>query len=375
MTNKYLKPMLDVGSPRVFNCNEMTRRVLAGNENAKLFFRNKPLNTMVLVKDTVPEADRKPGRPFVGTKLYFPFNNNNIYEGGRTIFWHDEHIKAAVMGQYGEGALTQDALTKDMEILEILDKLPSLDPFLLKDVFLRRKIEMNESYFDVSEEAWTEIETFMLQRFEPLVHAAFPEAVEESSDDKARMLIDKIWEARDLEALKPLIMAFRLPEYEALDIFSSWRGIVYYSYQYQKEQIHFVDLLKWLKESEAPPVGIPTPEVKEMQTMLGFVQEHMRKEWQTVEMIVREYQNSYDKMFKDKISSTDFLNFLKGSNDTYWKIGNSFGKINHAIYCWDVITSRFEGRKLPWVQKQEVVRMLTTVFQPEKKTTTTMTWS
>lgn len=374
MTNKYLKPMLDVGSPRVFNCNEMTRRVLSQDEGARLFFRNKPLNTIALIKDTVPESDRKPGAPFVGTKLYFPFNNDNIYEGGRTIFLYERHVEAAIIGQYGEGAITKESLVEDMKILSILDRLPSLDPFLLKDVFLRQKIPMTEAYFEVSEEAWSEIETFMLQRFEPLVRAAFPEEAAAGDDTKARMLIDKIWEARDIDALQPLITAFRLPQHEALDIFSSWRGIVYYSFQYQKEQSHLVDLIKWLKENEAPATGVPASENKEMQTMLAFVFEQVRKEWQTIEDIVRAYQSSYDKMFKDKITSTDFLAFLKGSNETYWKIGNSLGKTNHAIYCWDVMTSRFEGRKLPWVQKQEMVRLLTTIFQLEKKTTTNMAW-
>jgi hypothetical protein len=29
MAKEYYKPMLDVGSPRVFNCNVITRRILA----------------------------------------------------------------------------------------------------------------------------------------------------------------------------------------------------------------------------------------------------------------------------------------------------------------------------------------------------------
>ncbi len=374
MTNKYLKPMLDVGSPRVFNCNEMTKRVLAQNPDARLFFRSKQLNSIVLIKDTVPEADRQPGKPFVGTKLYFPFNEANIYEGGRTIFLHDRHLEAAIMGHYGEGALTKEQLLEDLNIMSVMDRLPSLDPFLLKDVFLRRKIPMEEAYFEVSAEAWDEIETFMLQRFEPLVRAAFPDEEEAQDDEKARLLIDKIWEARDIDALQPLITAFRLPQHEALDIFSSWRGIVYYSFQYLKEQAKFLELVKWLRENEAPAAGVPAAENKEMQTMLSFVKDQMRKEWQIIEDIVHDYQNSYDKMFKDKISSTDFLNFLKNSNSTYWKIGNSLGKTNHAIYCWDVMSSRFKERRLPWAQKQEVMRLLSTVFQQEKKTTTNMAW-
>src|SRR4051812_14103912 len=88
--NQYLKPMLDAGSPRVFNCNEMTHKILAKDAEAPRFFRNKQLNTAVLIKDTVPVGQRNAGGPAVGTKLYFPFNEANIYEGGRTIFLHEK---------------------------------------------------------------------------------------------------------------------------------------------------------------------------------------------------------------------------------------------------------------------------------------------
>ncbi len=373
MENKYLKPMLDVGSPRVFNCNEMTRRIFHKNPEAKHFFRNKPLNNTVLIKDATPEDDRRGGAPPVGTKIYFPFNDTNIYEGGRTIFIHDKHVEGAILGQYGEGAVSKDDLAEDMRVLRILDKLPSLDPFLLKDIFLRYKMTVNEDYFEVSKAAWDEIEQFMLMRFEPLVKAAFPEVM--SSDDKARLLIDKMWEARDMVALQPLIDAFRLPQNEALDIFSSWRGIVYYSFRYEREQKQLVELVRWLKDNETPPAGVPTSEVKEMLAMMTAIKDQLRTEWQRIEDIVRDYQDSYDKMFKFKTSSSGFLNFLRNSNKTYWELGNCLGRTNHAVYCWDVMSSRFTGRKLPWPNLQDIIRMLAKLFQSEKKTATGMSWS
>src|SRR5689334_25044136 len=107
-------------------------------------------------------------------------------------------------------------MAEDLGVLEVLDGLPSLEPFLMKDVFQRAKIEVNEAYFEISPELWTEIETFVLQRFEPLVTAAFPDAM--ASDEKARRLAEKIWEASDVAELTPLIEAFRLPPEQALDI-------------------------------------------------------------------------------------------------------------------------------------------------------------
>jgi hypothetical protein len=373
MTNAYLKPMLDPGSPRVFNCCVMTQKLLKRDPGTQLFFKNRQLNNILLIKDTIPENERVACMPSVGTKLYIPFNEADFYEGGRTLFLHDKGIKNTMLAHYGESALDSVLLEEDFKMMRILGGLPSLDPFLMKDVFRRENIKVNEAYFEVSEEAWREIELFMLQRFEPLVRAAFPDA--DGTDEKARTLIDKMWEGRDLEALKPLIMGFRLPQEKALDIFASWRGIVYYSYQYYNSQLKFVSLIQWLTDVDHPYTGVPSAENKALQASLKNIRDHLRQEWQMIERLVREYESSYDKMFKEKSSSGEFLSFLKNSNETYWTLGNSLGKTNHAIYCWDTMTSRFENRALPWDRLQGVVGVLESVFKKENNAAKASAWA
>jgi hypothetical protein len=363
--------MLDAGSPRVFNVNQMTRQILAKDAAATLFFRNKALNTLVLIKDTVPDDGPGETAPTIGTKLYFPFNDKAIYEGGRTIFLQDKHLKSAISGHFGEGALTPEAFQQDMEILGVLDRLPSLDPFLMKDAFMIAKIAINDAYFEVSPEAWQEIEAFILQRFEPLVKAAFPDAM--SSDERARRLIEKIWEARDLTVLQPLIDAFRLPQDGALAIFSAWKGINFYAFQYTRTQPQFVEMAKWLNELK-PGDAVPIAERKEMLASRDLVKAQLRQEWQVIDTILREYQDAYDKMFKHQTSSAEFLNFLKGSSKSYWKLGSSLGKAGHAVYCWDVMTNRFANRKQPWTKLLDTVSLLARIFPAPKKAASKVAW-
>jgi hypothetical protein len=375
MAVKYLKPMLDAGSSRVFNCNALTRQVLAKDANAARFFRNPPLNNLVFIKDTVPENERKGIYvPPVGTKLYFPFNEGDIYEGGRTIFLHDKHLQQSILENFGQGAqLTKEALAEDMRLLEVLDSLPSLDPFLMKDVFMRRGLAVNDAYFEISPEQWKEIEIFILQRFEPLVKAAFPDAM--SSDEKARQLVEKIWEAKDVGALKPLIAAFRLPEDKALDIFAAWKGINFYSFQYARVQPRLIEMAKWLKGVEVPVGAVPNDERNKLLATLEGVKDQLRREWQTVETILREYTDGYENMFKHKTNSTQFLGFLRTCSKAYWDLGSGLGKANHAAYCWHVLTGRFNGQKLPWPTMHHVMRLLSEILQPEKKAASSVAWA
>lgn len=375
MSVKYLKPMLDAGSSRVFNCNALTRKLLEKDANAQRFFRNPPLNGVVLIKDAVPEAERKgPRCPPIGTKLYFPFNEHDIYEGGRTIFLHDPHLQQSILDNFGQNpSVTQEAIAEDLRILETLDGLPSLDPFLMQDVFQRSGIAVNEAYFEISPEQWKEIEIFILQRFEPLVKAAFPDAME--SDEKARRLVEKIWEAKDVAALAPLIEAFRLPENKALEIFAAWKGINFYSFQYSRVQPVLINLAKWLKGIEVPFGAIPNNERTKLLATLETVKDQLRREWQSVDTILREYTDAYDKMFKHKASSTEFLGFLRNCSKAYWSLGSGLGKSGHAVYCWQVLVGRYQSAKLPWPVMHQTMQMLADILQPEKKAATSIAWA
>jgi hypothetical protein len=372
MATEYFKPMLDVGSPRVFNCNVMSRRVKEKDPSAPPFFRNLPLNNLVLIKDTMPEDLRRTSAAAIGTKLYVPFNEDNIYEGGRTIFVKDKHLAEALMQHFGESALGKESFAEDLKILNVLDRLPSLDPFLLKDVFLNEKIAVNEAYFEVSQEIWAEIESFILERFEPLVKAAFPDAM--SSDDRARKLVEKIWEARDLEALAPLVQALRLPPAAALEIFAAWKGIIFYSFQYEKAKPQFVDLFTWLKALEMPVAAISSAERKEFKDTVEAVKAQLRAEWGKADTILQQYQQSYDKMFKLKVSSAEFVAFLKNSSALYWDLGNALGKAGHAFYCWDAMSKRYKERKLPWEPLRELINLLSKILTPDKKLATGVSW-
>jgi len=372
--NKYLKPMLDVGSSRVFNCNQLTRRVLAKDPNARQFFRNARLNNMVLIKDVIPEHERGGSMTPIGTKLYFPFNDEDIYEGGQTTFLHEPRLPDTLSDHFGlRTPQAQDALTTDLRIVRILDRLPSLDPFLMKDVFMRDGIEVNEAYFDISPEQWKEIELFILQRFEPLAKAAFPDAM--ASDDKTRQLIEKIWEAKDLTALGPLIQAFRLPQDKALDIFASWKGINFYSYQYDRARPRLIELAKWLNAIEVPAGTLPPDERKNLLASKDALKEQLRRDWQTVEGILRKYQEGYDKMFQAGGGSADFLGFLRNCSKAYWDLGNCLGKANHAVYVWDLMTARLPNRKPSWANLPPLLRLFEEILQPEKKAAPAAAWA
>jgi hypothetical protein len=139
--------------------------------------------------------------------------------------------------------------------------------------------------------------------------------------------------------------------------------------------MQLMDFMKWLQANENAGTGVPAAERKEMLDMLSIVKEQLKAEWQKIEAIIRKYDDAYDKMFKHKTSSAEFLAFLKNSNGTYWDLGNSIGKTNQGIYCWKTMSSRFADGKVAWAQLLEMMRILAKVFEPDKKMTAAVAWS
>jgi hypothetical protein len=340
-------PMIDAGSARVFDCNGITRKLLdegAGGEG--LFFRHPRLNSVVVIKHSVMPAERRSRRdPPVGTKLFFPFNERNPAEGGSTIFLHDRQLENALNEKCGVNRLAdKEAFEDDLRLLRLLARLPTLDPFLLRDVLEAEGIPVNDRYLDITDDHWTEIQGLIQQRFVPIVRAAFPEA--KSSRPKAKRLIEKLWEAKDEQALAPIIRTFGLPEEGALDILYSWKVITFYAYQYQRIRPSLLELAQWLKEGD-PLSAITTGSPRGITARLNqSVRSELRIQWHRIESILADYEDGYNKMFVKKTETAPFLAFLRNCRATFWEIGDGLGKIDQAVVCWDRITGRYPHRRV-----------------------------
>src|SRR5215471_4675206 len=102
-TGTYLRPELDIGSSRVFNCNDLARRLEKQKIEDRQFFKNQSMNTLVLIKEPLTDEriDPHPSGFAVGTKLYIPYNEANVYEGGRSVFCHSKQLMEVLNQQFG----------------------------------------------------------------------------------------------------------------------------------------------------------------------------------------------------------------------------------------------------------------------------------
>ncbi|MDB5447694.1 MAG: hypothetical protein JWQ97_3011, partial [Phenylobacterium sp.] len=131
------------------------------------FFSSRVLGGAVIIKHRLrPEEHGVFARPrYSATKVVVPFERTDLSLGGRYLF----------VGQPGWhkmlGALHGDPVGNphDVAVLEALDELPSLDPFLVREQLKRRNFEVAAAHFALSEAD--------LQRMHGFVHAQLEELV------------------------------------------------------------------------------------------------------------------------------------------------------------------------------------------------------
>jgi hypothetical protein len=369
--------MLDAGSSRVFNCNDIWRKHARKPSGTAQFFANPRLHSLVLIKETNVDHARGASSTgqIVGTKLYFPYNGDDVYEGGRSVFLHHPQAMSVLREQFGLSSTTttQEQLLRDLKILRILDQLPSLDGFLMRNALEQEKIAVHESYFEIPEEERAAIIQYVRQKLEPLVQAAF--GTESATAGKVAQLIDKLWEARDREALAPLIEAFRFPADEALTIFGSWNGITYYTFEYARAKERRESLARWLRDDALPRDYVAEKHFDHIGGLLKETVRRLRWHWSAVEDISRKYETLYARFLTARDGVADFITFLRGSRELYWRMGDSLSKMNHAIHCWDLNTVGFPGRRLPSDHLGHILGVLRTVLVSEERAATEVVWN
>lgn len=367
---KYLFPSLEGGSSRIFNiCARSAQLVDAMREDGddsepKFLFNTQELNQSILVKEV--RTDRKNARyqyaNTVGTKLYLPYNPARPYEGGKSAFLDDPRIQDILLDHAGIDTGSRSAKVKaDLAIIRLLDEIPSLDPFLVKDKLRVEGVEANEFYFEISDEEWHAIKAHVSDMLKPVIDFAFQDS-EEMQRGRTMALIAKLWDTKDITALKPIIAAFNLPPDEAKGIFAAWKGVMYYDYEYNRCQSDWRVYGAWL-EQDAVPLDFVEPERK--QHLLDLI-ENVRTQYSAAKTELQEifssYESAYETLFVERKDSAPFIDFMRKAVRAYWILGTKLSAINHCVTVWEIMTARSFKRRLKFEQLFELLELQREIF-------------
>ena len=254
-----------------------------------------------------------------------------------------------------------DTVRRDNAMVELLRELPSLDPFLLKERVQTLDVSVASGYFDITEDEFQDIKSYILQKFLPITERVI-DPKSPNFETLTEQFIMKLWDGRDLDYLKPITAVFRLPQDEASEIYYSWKGITYYEYQYKRGQKPLLDFAAWLHAKSIPSHYVK-PEVKaEFERKSKDVAATFARHLKNASEILRIYNDGYEDLFVRGGAPGPFINFLKESSSFFWDISASISAINHGVSVWKQRTKNAKDGMLPADELKRLLDILDRVI-------------
>ncbi|WP_156907431.1 hypothetical protein [Thalassobaculum salexigens] len=371
-----LRETLASGASRIFNVAAITHKLEtdAGGAADQYLFGHRGLNDSVFIKR--PKDAAAPVRTGtsgtaeilengqlrtitfdmtarvekgdIATFLYIPFDIEAIAGGGNSLDLSVARGRTEALYNL-TGFRWEDegrAIARDRRLIELIEELPSLDPFLLRDRLETDGIKAPEAYFEISDSEFQEIKKYILNKFEPIttrvVDPTSPKAAEITEQ-----FIMKLWEGKDLDYLAPITQVFRINPEQAGEIYYSWKGVTYYEFQYKRGQRTLLGFADWLHTKGAVPSHYVKSEIRqELEEKVRQVTTAFARHLKNSSEILRIYNQAYEDLFVRGGDARPFIEFLKDSSTLFWDIAASISAMNHGVAVWRQHTAKSRDGKL-----------------------------
>ena len=332
---------------RVLNLAALAMRNAGNAEHAdQPLFKSPVLNGAVILKHRLraDEMDLFDGMARNATKLIVPFDKSDLSLGGRTVFVNEKGW-TPVLQELRGGA---DEMLRDVEILEAINELPSLDPFLLREHMKRRGYEVSPTHFDISPGDVDKMQRFVGGEIARLIELAYGGA----AGGATNRLVEALLSSKTDERLEPLRLTLQLEGESYREGIFSWKGFLYYKWVLNT-------LWPRLKEVliEITKVKVMGPRDRDLMVMVDELKVRLRAAVEAQVKAVMGYLKTYDAVFQQLTegNAIAFRDFLLKSPEMFMALGEGAGTLSHVATFWRY---RFPEGKPIMASMGEVIEIL-----------------
>ncbi|MBL8554370.1 MAG: hypothetical protein JNL41_08835 [Phenylobacterium sp.] len=295
---------------------------------ANPFFVADPLNGAVIVRHRLRGSEREgfTDHRYSATKLIIPFAREDLGLGGRSVFVAEKGWREAFEVLRGEAG----DLERDVAVLEAIDELPSLDPFLLREHLKRRSFTISPSHFDISGPDLTRMQRFVGTEIAKLIELAYRDS--DGLEGNINRLVEALLVSKSDERLEPLRLTLRLEKENYQEGIFAWKGFLYYKWVLNTLWGQVKDVFAELMRAKVAGIidSATRSEIEETKLRLRTKLERQVR-------AVRTQLKIYDDVFAELTASGNalgFRDFLLKSPDMFLTLGEGCGLISHIATYW-----------------------------------------
>ena len=314
---------------RVLNLAALATRNAGNPEHEKNpFFIAQTLNGAVIVRHRLRDQEREAfdRLRYTAIKLIIPFERSDLGLGGRSLFvgergWLDTFEE--LRGDYPDFA-------RDVAVLEAMDELPSLDPFLLREHMKRRGFDISPSHFEISAPDLARMQRFVGSEIAKLIELAYRNAP--GMEENTSRLVEALLSARTDERLEPLRLTLRLERENYKEGIFAWKGFLYYKWVLNSLWGNLRDVF-----AELGRVRVIGPIDTETASELEGTKARLRQKMERQVKSVMNHLSVYDEVFSQLTvegNAIAFRDFLLKSPEMFLSLGEGCGLVSHIATYW-----------------------------------------
>jgi hypothetical protein len=296
---------------------------------AEPFFEDRTLNRAIILKHRLRSNEMSifhDGRQ-TATKLIIPFTGDELRLGGRSMFigqpgWLDLLVGACA----GPSRLHRDIL-----LLETLDELPSMDPFLLRERTRLQGFNIAQCYFALSAADRTKMRAFCAEQIRQLINMAYGE-VGPANESYSEKLANALLSSQIDERLEPLRQTLRLQGEAYREGVFGWRGFLYYKWVLATLQPTLAGIVQEMDELVVSG-SLDRPMLKYLDQARRRLRKHIAAELGRVASTIGVYDKAFAAMTV-KADPQPFVHFLRHAPGMFTGLGERIGAVSHVASFW-----------------------------------------
>ncbi len=294
-------------------------------------FRSPTVNNAIIVKHRL-RADESylfPEMRTVATKIIIPFEKADLRVGGRSFFFGQRGF-TDLLREVGNYANALD-MKHDLDVLTLMDAVPSFDPFLLREFLRSHDIEPDACYFEISTADQTRMYTYATGEVRRLTSLAIKGSGAAQLASTAK-ISTALLSSEIGEKLEPLRATLRLGPDEFREGVFSWRGFLYYKWSMMELKPQVIKVLRDLNAIRV--VGRTDSDT------LAFLSASKR----SIALAVKQNLDAvgdvlaiYDKAYAALTEEEDpkvFRDFLLKAPPMFLEMGEKMGAMSHIASFW-----------------------------------------
>jgi hypothetical protein len=323
--------------------------------NRAVFFKHLDLRLRDHV-DTFAGQDRRP----VHTLIFLPYDPDRPGDGGEAMIYSRANLRRLHASRTNSGGRLTSELMEDEAVLDVLDEMPALNPFLMRESFERAGRPLAEAYLTLDGAALHRLQRRLYRRVRPLVLAAFG-ASDQDVGDALDNVVEAFMRPGKTGKLRQLGTALRVDPDKTPAVLGAWVSIAFFEDELARLKPSIHGFAHWLAHAGAGLDALGHADRRELVERLSRLRASVRAAWREVRDLLEVYQQSYKALvFED--DPQPFVAFLQRCRENYWKIGDLFGRFEQATHAWQRHTSAFGSGPLPIQLLDEFLRFLERTF-------------